>query len=92
MALDQPWHKEHFVCASCGTMLTNQGFYERDFKPYCQTCYETMFCPRCAACAEPIVDTAVIALGEKYHQHCFICQVKAAYCYKYQLITFWTVF
>ena len=60
------------VCAACGTMLTNQGFYERDGKPYCQTCYETMFCPRCASCAEPIVDTAVIALGEKYHQHCFV--------------------
>ncbi|KAK9504044.1 hypothetical protein O3M35_010482 [Rhynocoris fuscipes] len=72
-AMGQNWHTEHFVCCACGTKLANQSYYERENNPFCTTCYEEKFCPRCTLCNKPIVDTAVLALGNCWHQGCFKC-------------------
>ncbi|KAK9504031.1 hypothetical protein O3M35_010473 [Rhynocoris fuscipes] len=73
--MGQNWHTEHFVCCACGTKLANQSYYERENNPFCTTCYEEKFCPRCTLCNKPIVDTAVLALGNCWHQGCFKCNV-----------------
>ncbi|XP_054258447.1 paxillin-like [Macrosteles quadrilineatus] len=73
MALGRPWHKEHFTCNSCSTLLSHKGFYEKEDKPYCSDCFEGKFCPVCHSCGRTIVDQAVVALGDKYHLTCFRC-------------------
>ncbi|XP_046672756.1 paxillin-like [Homalodisca vitripennis] len=73
MALAKPWHKECFNCTDCSAALSQNGYHEEDGKPYCQHCFEVKFCPRCKLCEKPIVDTSVIALGDKYHPGCFRC-------------------
>ncbi|KAG8273883.1 paxillin-like [Homalodisca vitripennis] len=75
MALDQPWHRECFVCANCGAMLSNKGFYESEGRPICEECYESQFCTKCKLCSEPIADVSVIVLGDRYHPECFRCKV-----------------
>lgn len=35
-ALDKTWHTEHFFCAQCGQQFGEEGFHERDGKPYCK--------------------------------------------------------
>ncbi|XP_014240531.1 paxillin-like [Cimex lectularius] len=74
VALNANWHREHFVCANCGTQLCNKGFFEKDMNPYCKKCFEDKYCPKCKGCDESITDTAVMALGEKWHQTCFLCK------------------
>ncbi|XP_022185755.2 leupaxin [Nilaparvata lugens] len=76
-ALNQNWHRNHFLCNSCGIVLSNSGFFEKDNSPYCQLCYEKKFMPKCQECQQPIIDTALMALGEKWHQSCFKCQLCA---------------
>ncbi|CAH1399953.1 unnamed protein product [Nezara viridula] len=73
VALNCNWHYDHFVCATCGTRLAQQGYYERENNPFCKTCYEERFCPKCKECLKPIKETAIMALGEKWHQDCFKC-------------------
>lgn len=75
MASNKAWHRDHFLCSSCGDMLTHKGYYERNNLPLCQKCYERMHCPPCTECRQPITETAIIALGAKYHQNCFRCKV-----------------
>ncbi|XP_075218723.1 leupaxin-like [Lycorma delicatula] len=73
IALNQTWHKDHFVCIMCGTKLANKGFFERENNPFCHQCFEENFCPKCNECNAAITDTAIVALGKKWHQECFKC-------------------
>lgn len=72
-ALDQTWHPEHFVCASCGQPFGETGFHERDGKPFCREDYYAMFAPRCGGCGEPIMDSYISALSAHWHAECFVC-------------------
>ena len=74
-ALDQTWHPEHFVCASCGRSFGENGFHERDGKPYCREDYYAMFAPRCGGCGQPIMDSYISALSAHWHSECFVCSV-----------------
>lgn len=74
-ALDQTWHPEHFVCASCGRSFGETGFHERDGKPYCREDYYAMFAPRCGGCGQPIMDSYISALSAHWHSECFVCSV-----------------
>ncbi|XP_078361810.1 leupaxin-like isoform X3 [Oculina patagonica] len=72
-ALDQTWHPEHFVCASCGRPFGDTGFHERDGKPFCREDYYAMFAPRCGGCGQPIMDSYITALSAHWHSECFVC-------------------
>ena len=76
-ALDQTWHPEHFVCASCGQPFGETGFHERDGKPFCREDYYAMFAPRCGGCGEPIMDSYISALSAHWHAECFVCSVSS---------------
>ena len=53
-ALDQYWHKEHFVCTICKKPFDGRGFLQRDGKPYCERDYLEMFATKCSICTAPI--------------------------------------
>ena len=76
-ALDQTWHPEHFVCASCGCPFGDTGFHERDGKPFCREDYYAMFAPRCGGCGQPIMDSYISALSAHWHSECFVCSVSS---------------
>ncbi|XKL60243.1 hypothetical protein PGB90_001259 [Kerria lacca] len=73
-ALEKTWHTEHFFCAQCGKQFGEEGFHERDGKPYCRDDYFNMFAPKCGACLRPIMENYVSALSSQWHSSCFVCR------------------
>lgn len=74
-ALDKTWHTEHFFCAQCGQQFGEDGFHERDGKPYCRNDYFDMFAPKCAGCNRAIMENYISALNSQWHAECFVCRV-----------------
>lgn len=73
-ALEKTWHTEHFFCAQCGKQFGEEGFHERDGKPYCRDDYFDMFAPKCGGCNRPIMENYVSALSNQWHADCFVCR------------------
>ncbi|KAL5280052.1 TGFB1I1 family protein [Megaselia abdita] len=73
-ALDKTWHTEHFFCAQCGQQFGEDGFHERDGKPYCKTDYFEMFAPKCNGCNRAIMENYISALNSQWHPDCFVCR------------------
>lgn len=74
-ALDKTWHTEHFFCAQCGKQFGEDGFHEKDGKPYCKDDYFDMFAPKCGGCNRPIMENYISALNTQWHPDCFVCRV-----------------
>ncbi|NXC56449.1 LPXN protein, partial [Aleadryas rufinucha] len=72
-ALEQTWHPEHFFCAHCGKVFGDEGFLERNGKPYCHQDFLAMFAPKCQGCERPVVDNYLSALQGIWHTECFVC-------------------
>ncbi|NXU69391.1 LPXN protein, partial [Horornis vulcanius] len=72
-ALEQTWHPEHFFCAHCGKVFGDEGFMERNGKPYCHQDFMAMFAPKCQGCERPVLDNYLSALGGVWHTECFVC-------------------
>lgn len=75
-ALDKTWHTEHFFCAQCGQQFGEEGFHERDGKPYCRNDYFEMFAPKCNGCNRAIMENYISALNSQWHPDCFVCRVR----------------
>ncbi|XP_063228227.1 paxillin-like isoform X4 [Bacillus rossius redtenbacheri] len=73
-ALEKTWHTEHFFCAQCGKQFGEDGFHERDGKPYCRNDYFDMFAPKCGGCNRPIMENYISALNSQWHADCFVCR------------------
>ncbi|XP_041977738.1 paxillin isoform X2 [Aricia agestis] len=73
-ALEKTWHTEHFFCAQCGEQFGEDGFHERDGKPYCRADYFDMFAPKCGGCSKPIMENYISALNTQWHPDCFVCK------------------
>lgn len=74
-ALEKTWHTEHFFCAQCGKQFGEEGFHERDGKPYCRDDYFDMFAPKCGGCNRAIMENYISALNSQWHPDCFVCRV-----------------
>ncbi|NXV74558.1 LPXN protein, partial [Atlantisia rogersi] len=72
-ALDQTWHPEHFFCTHCGKMFGDDGFHERNGKPYCRQDFLAIFAPKCQGCERPVTDNYLSALQGVWHAECFVC-------------------
>ncbi|NWY48550.1 LPXN protein, partial [Sylvia atricapilla] len=72
-ALEQTWHPEHFFCAHCGKVFGDEGFMERNGKPYCHQDFLAMFAPKCQGCERPVLDNYLSALDGVWHTECFVC-------------------
>ncbi|XP_055372252.1 paxillin isoform X3 [Condylostylus longicornis] len=73
-ALDKTWHTDHFFCAQCGQPFGEDGFHERDGKPYCRNDYFEMFAPKCNGCNRAIMENYISALNSQWHPDCFVCR------------------
>lgn len=73
--MDKTWHTEHFFCAQCGQQFGEDGFHERDGKPYCRNDYFDMFAPKCNGCNRAIMENYISALNSQWHPDCFVCRV-----------------
>ncbi|CAB0035868.1 unnamed protein product [Trichogramma brassicae] len=73
-ALEKTWHTEHFFCAQCGKQFGEEGFHERDGKPYCRDDYFDMFAPKCGGCNRAIMENYISALNSQWHPECFVCR------------------
>ncbi|KAL0272604.1 UNVERIFIED_CONTAM: hypothetical protein PYX00_005511 [Menopon gallinae] len=73
-ALEKTWHTEHFFCAQCGKQFGDEGFHEREGKPYCRDDYFDMFAPKCGGCNRPIMENYISALNSQWHTTCFVCR------------------
>ncbi|XP_044734504.1 leupaxin-like isoform X3 [Chrysoperla carnea] len=73
-ALEKTWHTEHFFCAQCGKQFGEEGFHERDGKPYCREDYFDMFAPKCGGCSRAIMENYISALNSQWHPDCFVCR------------------
>ncbi|XP_037894771.1 paxillin isoform X3 [Glossina fuscipes] len=73
-ALGKTWHTEHFFCAQCGQQFGEDGFHERDGKPYCRNDYFEMFAPKCNGCNRAIMENYISALNSQWHPDCFVCR------------------
>jgi paxillin len=73
-ALEKTWHMEHFFCAQCGKQFGEEGFHEREGKPYCRDDYFDMFAPKCGACNRAIMENYISALNAQGHPDCFVCR------------------
>ncbi|XP_045111266.1 paxillin-like isoform X5 [Portunus trituberculatus] len=73
-ALDKTWHPKHFFCTQCGNTFGDEGFHERDGKPYCREDYYNMFAPKCGGCNSPIMENYISALNAQWHPECFVCR------------------
>lgn len=74
-ALEKTWHTEHFFCAQCGKQFGEEGFHEREGKPYCRDDYFDMFAPKCGGCCRAIMENYISALNNQWHPDCFVCRV-----------------
>lgn len=74
IALEQTFHPEHFVCAYCGCQFdVDDGFHEKDGKPYCKNDFFELFANKCAGCNLPITANYITALSVQWHPDCFVC-------------------
>ncbi|XP_077789033.1 leupaxin [Podarcis muralis] len=72
-AMDRTWHPEHFFCAHCGKVFGNDGFQEKDGKPYCQKDFMALFSSKCKGCDKPVMNQYLSALNAVWHPECFVC-------------------
>lgn len=74
IALDRTFHPEHFVCAHCGIQFDiDDGFHEKDGRPYCKNDFFDLFANKCAKCNLPITANYITALNVQWHPDCFVC-------------------
>lgn len=72
-ALGKKWHVNHFICTQCLQPFPKGVFFERDGRPYCETCFFGRYAPTCAGCERPITGDCVNALGQQWHPEHFVC-------------------
>ncbi|GMT19340.1 hypothetical protein PFISCL1PPCAC_10637, partial [Pristionchus fissidentatus] len=73
-ALGKQFHIEHFTCDECGREFGDDGFHEKNGRPYCREDFFRLFAPKCHGCSSPIKDNFITALGTHWHPNCFVCQ------------------
>ncbi|XP_028397631.1 uncharacterized protein LOC114521396 isoform X2 [Dendronephthya gigantea] len=71
------WHKKHFCCFECESVLGGQRYIMKQDRPYCCSCYEQRFAQYCHSCGDVIgVDDDQLSKGD-LHWHandkCFSC-------------------
>jgi paxillin len=72
--MGKKWHAHHFVCARCTKGFPDGKYFEKNDKPYCNTCFAEMGTD-CKSCGKAITSNGISAMGSQFHKDCFGCQV-----------------
>lgn len=68
---DDGEYEQKALCAECGEMVNNSGFYNEKKEPICEECYQNNFLS-CDNCSDPIsLDNVNEFEGEFYCNHCY---------------------
>ncbi|XP_076345805.1 actin-binding LIM protein 3-like isoform X4 [Tachypleus tridentatus] len=70
---DKYFHVDCFMCAVCSKSLASGGFFFKAGHYYCTADYQERFGTKCAECGDYVEGEVVSALGNTYHQKCFLC-------------------
>ncbi|XP_023215767.1 actin-binding LIM protein 3-like [Centruroides sculpturatus] len=70
---DKHFHVDCFKCSVCSTSLAHGGFFLKEGHYYCAKDYQKKFGTKCVNCGEYVEGEVVTALGNTYHQKCFVC-------------------
>ncbi|KAM3824153.1 filamin-binding LIM protein 1 isoform 2-T3 [Vipera latastei] len=70
-AMRKQYHVKCFTCRMCHSSLAGQSYYQKEGRPLCTACYQTL--EKCDACQAVILHEIVWALGKGYHPECFTC-------------------
>eukprot|EP00099_Drosophila_melanogaster_P001426 NP_001097003.1 uncharacterized protein Dmel_CG34325, isoform A [Drosophila melanogaster] len=73
-ALGKTWHPEHFVCKDCQCPITEASFNINDGQPVCSACFVSNYSGICHGCKRPILERTIKAMGETWHEECFLCR------------------
>jgi len=81
VALGKTWHKEHFVCSTCGKGIIGDFYDHNNSKSInCKSCAEKVFV--CVKCNLLIEGEYYVTKEGKFHSHCveispcFVCKQK----------------
>eukprot|EP00475_Leptophrys_vorax_P015425 TRINITY_DN21772_c0_g1_i2.p1 TRINITY_DN21772_c0_g1~~TRINITY_DN21772_c0_g1_i2.p1 ORF type:complete len:651 (-),score=190.63 TRINITY_DN21772_c0_g1_i2:31-1983(-) len=77
-AMGKSWHKECFMCGSCGQPFKDNKFHRvpDESLPVCADCFKTKFAPNCSVCKRPIAEgVSIKVLNKNFHQGCFTCPI-----------------
>ncbi|XP_060650175.1 transforming growth factor beta-1-induced transcript 1 protein-like [Drosophila nasuta] len=72
-ALGKTWHPEHFLCRHCDEQIEDATFNIQDGEPVCSKCFVERYTSTCAGCKKPIMERTICAMGENWHECCFVC-------------------
>ena len=65
---------DHITCVSaCNKSLAQGGFFSKNSEYFCSEDYQRRHGTRCAVCGQYVEGEVVTALGNTYHQKCFLC-------------------
>jgi len=75
-AMNRQWHKDHFTCIDCNTILKTKGskYFDKNGEPQCAKC-ERDGKDNCAGCKKAFgnEEASVKALDQRWHTECFFC-------------------
>jgi hypothetical protein len=63
----------YFSFSVCKKPLAGGGFFVKEGDFYCASDYQQLFGTKCVACGEYVEGEVITAMGNTYHQQCFVC-------------------
>ena len=74
-AVQKNWHKKHYCCIECDTLLDGKPSITHEGKHLCDHCY-TKYAAKCHRCKKPISigQNKKSIKGKHYHEECFVCK------------------
>ncbi|KAF0299608.1 Actin-binding LIM protein 2 [Amphibalanus amphitrite] len=67
------FHINCFKCKACNKSLAQGGFFSKNGEYFCSEDYQRRHGTKCAVCGQYVEGEVVTALGNTYHQKCFLC-------------------
>ncbi|XP_004397158.1 PREDICTED: filamin-binding LIM protein 1 isoform X2 [Odobenus rosmarus divergens] len=71
-AMKRQYHAQCFTCRTCRCQLAGQSYYQKDGRPFCESCYQDTL-EKCGKCGEVVREHIIRALGRAFHPACFTC-------------------
>jgi paxillin len=57
--------------------IVSKPFVAHQGHAYCENCHVNLRKPKCGRCRKPIREDVIQAMGKKFHEECFVCEVRA---------------